>query len=129
MADEHDDGREDRPQDIPAQQSAVDPKDAKKRENRKKLQAREDADFIRRALADPAGRRFFWGLFKDAGTFEEKYGFGPYGHPNDAATWRYAGQKDFGLQLYHRLCALDRAGILSLHDEFDTRFQAMPKVD
>lgn len=128
MADEDDD-REDRPQDIPAQQSAVDPKEAKKRESRKKLLAREDAEFIRRALADPAGRRFLWGLLTAAGTFEEKYGFGPYGHPNEAATWRYAGQKDFGLQLYHKLAALDRAGVLSLHDEFDSRFQDMPKVD
>lgn len=127
MADE-DDGLEDRPQDLPAQQSAVDPKETKKREARKKVLAREDADFIRRMLADPAGRRFMWGLLKDAGTFEEKYGFGPYGHPNREATWRYAGQKDFGLQLYHRLCALDRAGVLSLHDEFDSRFQDMPKV-
>lgn len=123
------DGREDRPQDIPTQQSAVDPKDAAKRGNRKKLQAREDADFIRRALAEPAGRRFFWGLFQDSGALQEKYGFGPYGHPNPEATWRFAGQKDFGLALYHRLSALDRAGILSLHDEFDSRFQDMPKVD
>lgn len=128
MADGDDDELEDRPQDIPAQQSAVDPKDAKKREARKKVQAREDADFVRRMLADPAGRRFVWGLLRDAGTFEEKYGFGPTGFPHPEATWRYAGQKDFGLQLYLRLAALDRAGVLSLHDEFDPRFQDMPKV-
>lgn len=127
MADE-DDQPEDRPQDISAQQSAADPKEFKKRENRKKVEARENADWVRRQLADPAGRRFFWGLFKDAGVFEEKYGFGPYGHPNNEATWRYAGQKDFGFQLYLRLAALDRAGVLSLHDEFDHRFQDMPKV-
>lgn len=120
---------EDRPQDIPAQQSAVDPVEAKKRESRKKLQAREDAAFIRFMLTDPAGRRFAWGLLKDAGTFEDKYGYGPNGMSHiPEATWNYRGQKDFGLRLYHRLGALDRAGTLSLHDEFDARFQDMPKV-
>jgi len=128
MAGEETDGLEDRPQDLPAQQSAVDPKEAKKRESRKKILAREDAEFIRRMLADPAGKRFVWGLIEDAGTFKEKYGFGPYGHPNPQASWFYAGQRDFGMRLYHRLSALDRAGVLALHDEFDPRFDDMPKV-
>ena len=129
MADPDDDDREDRPQDLPEQQSAVDPKESRKRTNRKKLQAREDAEFVRRMLADPAGRRFVWGLIRDAGTFEEKYGFGPYGHPNTAASQFYAGQRDFGMRLYHRLAMLDRAGLLSLHDEFDPRFKdVMPDV-
>ncbi len=128
MPDE-DDGREDRPQDIPAQQSAVDPKEAKKRTARKSLQAREDADFIRRMLTEPGGRRFIWGLIKDSGAFEEKYGFGPYGHPNRDANLFYAGQRDFGMRLYHRLAVADRSGLLSLHDEFDPRFKDTPKVD
>lgn len=127
MAD--DDQLEDRPQDIPAQQSAVDPKDLKKRAASKKVIAREEAAFIRRMLADEAGARWIWGLLNDAGTFQEKYGFGPTGFPHSEATWRFAGQKDFGLQLYLRLAALDRAGTLALHDKFDPRFQDMPKVD
>lgn len=118
-----DDEPEDRPQDLPAQQSAVDPKEAKKRENKKQLEYREDVAFIRRCLADPAGQRFFWGLLKDAGTFEEKYGFGPTGFPNPEATAVFRAQKDFGLRLYHRLAYIDRAGTLALHDLFDKRFE------
>ena len=123
MSDTPDEDREDRPQDLPEQQSAVDPKEAKKRINRKKLQAREDADFVQRMLADPAGRRFIWGLLQDAGTFDNRYGFGPYGHPNPEATSRFAGQQELGMRLYLKLAKLDRAGTLSLHDEFDPRFK------
>ncbi len=118
-----DDAPEDRPQDLPAHQSAVDPKEAKKRESAKQLLERQRREFVQRMLLDPGGRVFIWGLLNDSGAFQEKYGFGPTGIPHSEATWRFAGQKDFGLQLYHRLAMDDRAGVLSLHDEFDQRFQ------
>lgn len=114
---------EDDPKSLPAQQSAVDPKEARKRQTKKQVAERDRERFIRAALADPGGRAFIWDLLTAAGTFEERYGFGPTGVPHPEATWRYAGQKDFGLQFYHRLAMVDRAGVLSLHDEFDHRFQ------
>ncbi len=108
---------EDRPQDIPAQQSAVSPKEDKKRAARKTLAERKDLEFLQRALADEAGRRLLWSILSAAGTFEQKYGFGPYGHPNSEASQFFAGQRDLGMRLYHTWLAQDHAGVsLMLHE-------------
>lgn len=115
---------EDRPEDI-GQQDAVDPKKQRRRKNKRDMQEREDCEFLRDVLQRPAGRRFVWGILQAAGTFEERYGFGPYGAVNQEATWSYRGQKDLGLRLYHTWSAQDRAGMLGLMDEF---LPNMPKV-
>lgn len=117
MADEPDDQPEDRPQDIPVVQSAVDPVEAKKRESRKQLAERQDAEFVRALFASEAGRRFAWSILEAAGTFETKFGFGPYGHPNPPATERFAGQQELGLRLYHTWLVRDHAGVsVMLHE-------------
>ena len=125
MAPDEDDGPEDRPEVLPEQQSAVSPKERRKRENVKQREERENREWLQRALKDPAGRRFVWSILQAAGAFEEKYGFGPNGFPNTEATWRYLGQHDLGQRFYHSWSVLDRAGMLSLLDEFHPFF---PKV-
>jgi hypothetical protein len=112
-----DEDREDRPQDLPAQQSAVDPKEAKKRENAKQLAARKEREFLRGVLNTEEGRAFLWSILAEASTFDQKYGFGPYGHPNEPASERYAGQRDLGLRLYHSWLIRDHDGVsLMLHE-------------
>ena len=112
----------DRPELVPQFQSAVDEDEAKRREDIRKNQELENKRWLKRALAHAAGRRMLWGILAEAGTFEERYGFGPNGHPNPEATWSYRGQKDFGLRLYHSWLALDPEGIVSLLREFHPHF-------
>lgn len=114
--------REDRPADLPPIQSAVDEGESRKRKNRKDFEARQQREWFGRQLRDPNFRRFVWDILAAAGTFEERYGFGPNGFPHPEATWRYAGQKDLGLRLYHSWSCLDRAGMLSVMDEFHPQF-------
>lgn len=114
---------EDRPQVLPEQQSAVDPVEAKKRESRKQLEARQRREWFAEQLRNPIARQFFWGILQAAGTFEDRYGFGPYGQPNPEATWRFAGQQDLGLRLYHSWSQLDRAGVLAMLDELHPGFE------
>lgn len=118
-----DDGPVDRPQELPAQQSAVDTAEAKKRESKKQLAIRQRREWFAEQLRSPVGREFLWDILKVSGAFEEKYGFGPYGQPNEQANFYYAGQKDLGLRIYHSWSQLDRAGILSLLDEFHPGFE------
>lgn len=118
-----DDGPVDRPQDLPAQQSAVDPAEAKKRESKKQLAKRQLREWFAEQLRNPIAREFLWEVLKVSGAFEEKYGFGPYGQPNEQANFYYAGQKDLGLRLYHSWSQLDRAGVLGLLDEFHPGFE------
>jgi hypothetical protein len=119
--------REDRPQDLPAQQSAVDSKEAKKRENAKQLAERKDRAFLRTVLNTEEGRAFLWSILDAAGTFSEKYGFGPYGHPNEPASERYAGQRDLGLRLYHTWLVKDHDGVSLMLHEHHPQFPRPPK--
>lgn len=119
---------EDRPQDEPAQRSAVDTKGDRRRESRKQLAERQAREWFARLLAtDPHFRQFCWSVLAAAGTFEEKYGFGPLGHPNPPATEFFRGARDVGQRLYHSWSILDRAGMLSLMDEFHPQFPKSPK--
>lgn len=120
-----DDPPEDRPEELAPQQSAVSPQDRRKREDKRKRELREDREFFQKTVQTPAGRRFIWNILRAAGTFEERYGFGPYGAVNSEANWAYRGQKDLGLRLYHSWSVLDRAGMLSVLDEHHPQF---PKV-
>ena len=122
MAGDDDDKPLDRPDELPEQQSAVDPKEAERRETKKQFAERLRREWLVEQLKNPVGREFLWGILSSAGTFEEKYGFGPNGHPNTQATEFYLGQKDLGLRLYHAWSVLDRAGVLSLLDEYHPAF-------
>jgi hypothetical protein len=124
MSDEPDDAQPvDRPQDLPAQQSAVDKAEAKKRESKKQLVKRQLREWFTEQMRNPVARQFFWDILNAAGTFEEKYGFGPYGQPNDLASYAEVGRKELGLRLYHSWSQLDRAGVLGLLDEFHPTFE------
>jgi hypothetical protein len=112
----------DRPAELPEQQSAVDPAEAERRETKKQHADRLRREWLIEQLRNPVGREFLWGILFAAGTFEEKYGFGPNGEPNDRASEYFLGQKDLGLRLYHSWSVLDRAGVLSLLDEFHPVF-------
>ncbi len=112
----------DRPDQLPEQQSAVDPAEAERRETKKQHTERLRREWLTEQLKHPVGREFLWGILYAAGTFEEKYGFGPNGHPNDRANEYYLGQKDLGLRLYHAWSVSDRAGVLSLLDEYHPTF-------
>ena len=57
----------------------------------------------------------------------ERHAAGPTGFPDPMATDYYRGQRDFGLNLYFKLAAIDRAAILLMHGEHDdARFPKPP---
>lgn len=115
-------GAVDRPELLGDQANSADERERKAREDLGKRRAVEDGEFLRGILRDPAGRRFVWSILQACGTFEEKYGFGPLGHPHAEATWAYRGQKDLGLRFYHSWSVIDRAGILQVLDENHPQF-------
>lgn len=131
MADD-DDVRVDRPQDLPAQQSAVDPKEAKKRLTAKQHAERKMAEWVRRQLADPDGRQFFWGVLVQTGAFittgKTNTQFATAGAAGNAPemTWFLAGKKEVGMELYHQLAKYDRSGLLDLFFEKGSDFKDAP---
>lgn len=102
---------------------AADPKQQKRRRAAKQYQEAQYAVYLRKVLADEEGRRFLWSILEGCHTFDERYGFGPTGVPNDAATQAFRGQRDLGLSFYFQWSKLDRAGVLLMHDENDPRFK------
>lgn len=122
MSEPEDDGPEDRPEKLPEQRNLSDAREERKRRRKRAVEQRDTAEFIRKALSDPAGRRVLWDILQAAGTFEERYGDVNGYAPNREATWALRGQKDLGLRLYHSWSIADRAGMLSLLDEFHPQF-------
>lgn len=112
----------DRPELVPESRNIVDSDEEKRRAEVHAELKREDNRYLKRMLAHPVGRRLLWSILDAAGTFEDRYGFGPNGHPHSEATWAFRGQKDLGLRLYHSWSLADRAGVLSLLDEFHPLF-------
>lgn len=115
----------DRPELLPDSTNAADPEEIARREQLHKERQRARQRYLKRVLAHPEGRELLWSILEAAGTFENRYGFGPNGAPHSEATWEFRGQKDLGLRLYHSWSVVDRAGVLAMLDEFHPQF---PKV-
>lgn len=123
MAEPDDDTPVDRPEDVPVQRSAVEGKrERRARESVAEKDRRELAAWLSKQLADPIGRKFLWGLLEASDAFSIQLGFGPHGHPHPEGSWLNLGRHEFGQRLYHSWSALDRAGTLSLMDEFHPHF-------
>ena len=118
MVEEDDEQPEDRPELLSPQVDAANPVEQRRRKQTVALARRQQTAFLRAALRDPAGRRVLWDILHASGAFEERYGFGPSGSPNQEANWSYRGQKDLGLRIYHGWAAMDPEGALSLVMEF-----------
>lgn len=112
----------DRPELLPEFTDAANPEEIARRQQAAKEKLRARNRYIKRVLAHPEGRELLWSILEAAGTFEDRYGFGPNGHPHNEATWALRGQKDLGLRLYHSWSIADRAGVLALLDEFHPLF-------
>lgn len=120
--DDDDDPPEQRPEDLPDQVNAADPKEHRKRRRKAAYVASQQERFLRKLLADPEGRAFLWGILEGAHTFDLRWGFTP-GGTNADGSWYFRGQQDLGLSLYHRWSVLDRAGVLAMMDEFHPGFK------
>lgn len=122
-----DDLPEDQPEELPEVRNVADAREERKRRRAYKVSEREQVEFLQKALADPAGRRFLWGILQACGTFEERIG-----HVNGFAavpeqTWAFRGQRDLGIQIYHNWSITDRAGVLSMLDEYHPQFPKLKK--
>jgi hypothetical protein len=51
----------------------------------------------------------------------------PAGVPDQAAMMFNLGKKSIGEALYHMLAALDRAAVLEMHDQCDSKFIGIAK--
>ncbi len=117
-----DEGREDRPEILPAQPNAASPKDIRKRKDRRKVEDRQDQEFIVGLLATPIGRRFLWSILQAAHTFEERFGVSAYGFPIEQEVWFNAGQQQLGQRLYQTWDFIDHDGVSLMLRENDPRF-------
>lgn len=118
------DGSEQEELPLPAM-DLTDPKAVRMSRDKLKREKQERAAFWRAVLNDRIGRRELWRWIASEGhAFNPEFACGPNGTPQPEATWFRAGEQQFALKLYHELAAMDREGVLKMHDEHDSRFAA-----
>lgn len=103
----------------------TDRRSVRRTRDRQLREQRERAAFWQAVLADKVGRREVWRLIADLDwghAFNTKHAATPVGFPDERATWEYLGQQQLALRFYHDLMAIDPAGVMLLHQEFDPRF-------
>lgn len=103
------------------------PNAASPRGIRRQIRRKETADeksrrFWETMLADPVGRTEVWGLLEAAGWRAQAFEVTPTGFPSVEATWFKAGQREYGLWLYHKLSAIAPDGVRLMIEEHDPRF-------
>lgn len=114
---------EDRPDESPAQPSAVDPRANRKLAAKKKLTERDSREFWAGVFASEIGRREMWGLLQSAHTFEVQFACGPNGAPQSEATFLRLGEQLLGQRFYQTWLTNHRDAIASMHIENDVRFK------
>lgn len=115
--------RIDDPAEEPANPNAASTRGTKRQRDKAQRDAEEEAGFWRSVLDNPVGRRVLWQfIVGDCGAFQPPFKVGPNGFPQPDATWFSAGKRAAGEVLYQRLFVLARDGVLTMHDEHDTRF-------
>jgi hypothetical protein len=125
MNDEPDD-QDEQEELFPTEQKTVDASSVvtqRGRKSRAKLEAKDAERFWHDVFSTPVGRREMWKLLQSASTFEERFACGPNGFPQPEATWFNAGEQSLGLRMYLTWTRIDRANVLLMHDENDSRFQ------
>lgn len=88
---------------LPSEMPSVDASsigEVRKRERRKKREARESEEFWKAVFATPIGRREMYRILAEAGTFEQRFAVGPTGFPDALASWYHRGAHDFGQRVY-----------------------------
>lgn len=129
--DNHDDADEgDDSSELASQQPTVSAADLSTIKGKQALKARliaETMGFWRACLGTPVGRRVLWDLLANqCHIFEDRFGVGPTGFPNEIATWFHAGERSVGLRTYRTLLRIDLEGVQLMHREHDSSF-AEPK--
>lgn len=89
---------------------AVSPRNQARQRNKRKLEQQNLADFWKRTLGDPVGRRAMWGILDSLKTFETRFACSPAGFPCPEATWFQAGEQATGQRLYHSFMKFDLEG-------------------
>lgn len=87
----------------------------------------EAAQFWRRVLADPIGRRELWQILANGHAFETRFECGPNGTPQSEATWFEAGAQAFAFNLYRSWQRMDPVGTLRMLLEHDPVMVPPPK--
>ncbi|HEV2674141.1 MAG TPA: hypothetical protein VGV37_06325 [Aliidongia sp.] len=112
-------------EDAPEFDSATDPKQLKRKVQRKKFEADEAGDFWRHALSVETGRREVWKILEAAGTFKTNFSASPVGFPDRDATMFILGQRELGQWLWRALTVHDRDGVWLMQSENDEAFKAL----
>jgi hypothetical protein len=89
---------------------------------KRKRAVEETLEFWRTILADRVGQRELWKLFEVGHIFDTRFECGPNGFPQVEATWFRAGEQDFARRLYQMLERIDPAGVIAMHQAFDSTF-------
>ena len=90
---------------------------------RRRLEARETAEFWQSVFADPTGRREMWRLFTSCGSFRNDFPFSPNGAANPEAREFSRGKASVGMALYMARQVDCWDGLLLMHTEHDERMK------
>lgn len=103
--------------------SAADPPEMRQLKARHRRETRDGDQMWRSVLGTEVGRRELWKILREAGTFEDRFALaGQLQMPVGEQTWFHAGEKSFGLRLYHQWLKIDHQNIYLMHLENDPRF-------
>lgn len=102
-------------------ESSVEPKTYRTKSRELAMREAEREQFWRAVLASDVGRREMWGILQDAHFDADRFGVGPSGVPDLAATWLSRGEQAFGYRIFLTLLRHDRAGALRMLEEHDHR--------
>lgn len=106
--------------------NAADPVSMRRRRERRTKAEMDKIRFWQGVFNTTAGRLAMWEILESTGWRETPFAVGPNGFPQPEATWFQAGERAFGLRLYHSWLKLARGGVITMLDEHDPRF-ADPK--
>lgn len=103
--------------------NAASPKSIRKSRDKAKRSEDESADFWRKIMGSPVGRREMWKLLiEKCGAFRVDRPCSPAGFPDEKASEFARGQQALGQQLYQDLMVFDAEGVVLMHRECDARF-------
>ncbi len=102
--------------------SAANPKRLKQQQRRAELDAIEAEEFWKFVFASPVGRREMWGLLKQAGVLDARFGAGPTGFPDAYASFFRAGIKAVSDNFLDQWTIRDFEGVRLMRIEHDPRF-------
>jgi hypothetical protein len=102
--------------------NASDPRQVKRQRRRRQSDADRAADFWRRVMAEPTGRREMWEHLQALGYFKPPFQMTAAGVPDQFACWYAVGLAHAGRLLYDKVFLADPGSTVLMFKENDPRW-------